>query len=784
MKNTISRRNTLKLAVAGLASGAIGCTSRVGSKHTENNVLKGSSKDEWDITHDRIWIGGNYWANPMEDWQIKEGRAECLSTGGNRSIHSLIHQIVDTNSAFKLSVTIQRAELGSNDGGGGLRVGIRSDINEYKSNCFVQKGLDAGIVHNSLVLGEKQVPLAKQIDLREVNLTLSGSPRYGAMALKLEARTTDTDELLASLVELASTDKILGNIAVVSNFSVSSKKSKLPNGSRYRFSNWQIQGEAISHLPEQKFGPILWTMYTLSDARNEQGFVMKLSAFTGPLGAKDNKELTLEVKKENGWQVVEKASLDSDAWVATFSVANWNEKNNTPYRVSYLEKHRDGSESLDTYQGIIRANPSNRPLRMAALTCQNDYAFPYEPVANNVVAMDPDLVFFSGDQIYETHGGFGIIRTPAELAILNYLRKYYQFGWAFREAMRNAPTVVLPDDHDVLQGNLWGEGGAAMNAENVEVEGADKRGGYIEPIRMVNAVHRTHTAHHPDPAEKQATPRGMTVYYTDMVYGNVNFAILADRQWKSGPEQLDIIVGTTGQGEDPAYVNPNYDREDLQLLGERQEKFLARWAKDWRGHTLKAVLSQTVFSGIATHQPNPKNYIKYDFDSSGWPATARNRAVSIMRESKALHICGDTHLASLSQYGVDSQRDSNWAFCTPAISAGWPRWWNPDGIGLKVNNRPNHDLAQTGEYLDSFGNKSYVYAVENPIVSKASNRYIKAHEKCSGFGYIEFDTEALTYKVAAYRFLIDVKDGNPNNQFSGWPVTIHKDENIGKNRIS
>ena len=77
--------------------------------------------------------------------------------------------------------------------------------------------------------------------------------------------------------------------------------------------------------------------------------------------------------------------------------------------------------------------------------------------------LDPDLVFFSGDQIYENHGGFGIIREPAEPAILNYLRKFYQFGWAFREVMRNCPTLCLPDDHDVFQGNIWGEGGAKMD---------------------------------------------------------------------------------------------------------------------------------------------------------------------------------------------------------------------------------------------------------------------------------------------------------------------------------
>ena len=162
---------------------------------------------------------------------------------------------------------------------------------------------------------------------------------------------------------------------------------------------------------------------------------------------------------------------------------------------------------------------------------------------------------------------------------------------------------------------------------------------------------------------------------------------------------------------------------------------------------------------------------------------ARNRAIDAMRESMAIHICGDTHLGTLSQYGVSKQRDSNWAFCTPAIAAGWPRWWQPDVVGLPHQNRPEHKLANTGEFLDSFGNKIYVYAVGNPIVSKAKNRYEKAHEKASGFGFIVFDTRALTYQIHAYRFLIDVKDGQDANEFPGWPVTIHQQENRGENRL-
>ncbi|MCU4676255.1 alkaline phosphatase D family protein [Catenovulum sp. 2E275] len=791
MNYHLSRRDALKIAMTGIATSAIGCSTNLSEQATsklasDNNVrLNKSISSQWHNTFDRIFIGGEYWANPMENWCIKNGTAECTSKGGNRSIHSLKHQIVNLDKNFSTSIVVEKYQAGETDGGAGIRIGAKSDINEYKSNCFVQQGIDAGVIDGQLVLGKKRTHLTQASNRDKIKVTLSGNVTNGIYALTAQAHTESDNLLLASLTDYYPANEVQGNIAVVSNFAIESseKPGQQEIGSLYRFTDWQISGEAFCDNPQQTFGPILWCMYTLNDSRSEQGFVLKLSALTGPLAIEDNHQLTLEVKKSGKWQAVAQAKLDQDAWVATFTVNNWQENSDHEYRVIYNQKHKNNSTTQDVFSGTIKASPTNRNLRMAALTCQNDYGFPYAPVANNVVNMQPDLVYFSGDQIYENHGGFGVIYAPEDLAILNYLRKYYQFGWAFRETMRNAPTVVLPDDHDILQGNLWGEGGNAMSDQAIVSGRTDNAGGYISPVKLVNVVHKTHTGHHPDPVDPTPSSRNISVYYTELVYGNVSFAIIADRQWKSGPETLNIDVGVSGNDEEPNYFNPNFDRDGLELLGKRQEDFLEKWANDWRGHSLKAMLSQTVFAGISTHQPLPDRYLKYDFDSSGWPASARNRAIEIMRKSKALHICGDTHLGTLSQYGVNEQRDSNWAFCTPAISAGWPRWWRPDAMGLPMKNRPSHGLEQTGEYLDSFGNKIYVYAVGNPQVGKSGNRYIQAHEKGSGFGFIEFDTQNKTYTTSAYKFLVDVTDKNPDNQFAGWPVTIAQDENIGINKL-
>jgi len=779
MNENITRRTALKWVAAGTVAAAATRTEYGAAAP----VAGGKSADAWSRTHDRVWLGGEFWANPMEDWRIVDGAAECQSLGGNRSIHSLTHQITKPAKGFTMSVQVAQLEAKGVDAGAGFRIGVRSEINEHRSNCFVAKGVNAGVADGQLMLGANTGPLEAAADLKNIELHLSGVAKGAEVTLTLEARAPGTGASLGKVTHDFPAEALLGNVALVSNYGAEGGakvgKKAAQTGSRHRFSEWTLAGDAFSVSPRQRFGPILWAMYSLSDSRTEEGFVMKISALTGPMGKDDSPVVELRVQRGGAWHSLGEAKLDPDAWVATFRIPKWDEKTATPYKLVYREKHRDGTETPDEWIGTIRANPVGRPLRMAAMTCQNDYAFPYEPVANNVAKMDPDLVFFSGDQIYENHGGFGLIREPAELAILNYLRKFYQFGWSFREVMRHSPTLCLPDDHDVFQGNIWGEGGAKMR----EGGNTSSDGGYREPARMVNAVHRTNVSHHPDPFDPTPCLQDISVYYGDMVYGGVSFAIIADRQWKSGPDRVRTGSDRVDHVKDAHFDCLSLDKPGLSLLGERQEAFLKKWAQDWRGHTLKALLSQTVFANVATHHGDYDGYLKADLDSGSWPQTPRNRAVEILRPSMALHINGDQHLTTLTQYGSAKQRDSLWSFCTPAIAAGYPRWWRPDELGMAHANRPKHGLPNTGEFLDGFENKIYVYAVGNPTTGRAPNRYNKAHEKGSGFGFITFDTDKKTYTVESYRFLIDLADRKESNQFPGWPVTIQQTENRGENVI-
>lgn len=775
MSNSVPRRSALK--ALGASGALMGLSENAAANQADNSVRDSLEPVvHWSDTHDRIWLAGNCWANPMEDWVIRDGAAECLTTGGDRNIHLITHQLTDPGKSFETSVVVSRVAVAGKDDGVGFKVGVKSDINDHRANVFAKSGVKAGLINGKLTINRKSKAIEGAADPQSVRLTLSGRPSSDSVELTLTA-TSSEGQTLGSLTTTVTPEAVTGNIAVVNNFDPQLKKGK---GARYRFSDWAVAGDAFTVDQERAFGPILWTMYSLSDSRGDDGFVMKLSALTGPLGEQDSDQVELQVQRGGQWQSLGNATLDRDAWTCTFRIPNWDASADVPYRVLYKETHPSGKETESQWSGTVKANPTGRPLRFGALTCQNDYAFPYQPVADNVIKLDPDILYFSGDQLYEGHGGYGLIRRPADLAILNYLRKYYQFGWSFRHAMKDRPTICLPDDHDVFQGNIWGEGGAPMDVQN---GGASSNGGYIEPAKMVNVVHLTNCAHHPDFYDPTPCKQDISVYYGDMVYGGVSFAIIADRQWKSGPQRVDTGSGRADHLKDPDIDPLRLDKPGLVLLGERQKEFLEKWADDWRGASMKVLLSQTVFAGVATHHGSYNNYLVADLDCGGWPQTERNAAIEMAGKAMPLHINGDQHLTSLAQYGVDEQRDGFWSFCTPAIAAGYPRWWRADEVGMEHTNRPKHGMPHTGEYEDGLGNKVYVYAVGNPEVASKKNRYERAHQKASGFGLVEIDPKAKTYNIHSFRFLIDATDGNPENEFPGWPVLLHQRENGGDNVI-
>jgi len=718
---------------------------------------------------ERVWAGPEYWANPMEDWRITQGRLECISGGGNRNVHILTRELSDGPGDFRIGVRLGLLDSGKNPGSVGFRVGIQDQIDDYRARCFRGTGIEAGITTDGkLFIQNQSQNIKNQPSLKDVQLELTGKQSGSSYRLTLTATDRTTGKRIDSIVnDRIKPERLVGNISIVNNHA-----PKLKQGPRFWFTDWTIEGGKIVAHEDHAFGPILWSMHTFSRG------VMKMTAQMPPVGKNDSQTVTLQIKRNEKWFAIGKAAIDPDARTATFRIENWDDTKDTPYRLVYSLK--DGSGKIRDYDwtGTVRKDPLDRDeLVVAGFTGQTDYGFPHLTMLRNLSIQNPDMLFFSGDQIYESVGGYGIIRTPADRSILNYLRKFYMFGWAFGDLMRDRITICLPDDHDVYQGNIWGNGGNPVPMKDHDA------GGYAQPAQMVNAVHRTQTSHHPDVYDPTPIQQDISVFYGDMIYGGISFAMIADRMFKSGPKgTVATWPGRPDHVKDPAIDIASLDKSGLTLLGERQLKFLHEWAADWKGAIMKCVLSQTIFCNLATHHGGNLSMRLYaDLDSNGWPQSGRNQAVDAIRRGFALHLAGDQHLPSLVCYGVDEFQDACWSFCVPAVSVGYPRSWWPDKLRIPPVNRPAHNLPNTGDYNDCLGNFVSVYAIGNPKEKlRRDSRVNMLHDKSSGYGIVRFDKPSREITMEAWRLIVDAAIATASGQFPGWPKTISMMDNYGR----
>ena len=228
----------------------------------------------------------------------------------------------------------------------------------------------------------------------------------------------------------------------------------------------------------------------------------------------------------------------------------------------------------------------------------------------------------------------------------------------------------------------------------------------------------------------------------------------------------------------PDYNPRDFDSTGLQLLGARQAEFLRAWGQSWKGATIKTVVSQTLFSMGSTHHGPGKTFHYCNFDANGWPQTPRNRAVDLLRQCYALQLCGDQHLASIMQYGIDDRRDAGWAFCVPSIANLYPRWWEPKTPGQ--NPEPGAQPF-TGDFLDGFGNRTSVYAHTNPRPSGREPKEL--HDRMPGYGIVRFNNTTRDITMECWPRMIDPTDPK-SRQYTGWPRTINQLDNYGRNPVA
>ena len=400
-----------------------------------------------------------------------------------------------------------------------------------------------------------------------------------------------------------------------------------------------------------------------------------------------------------------------------------------------------------SFEGLIRKDPKNKDeIVVGSLNCNsNQTRGGREEYVRNLKYLNPDLLFFAGDQSYDHK---------------EHTAAWLLFGLQFRDIFHDRPCITIPDDHDIGQGNLWGEGG------KISKTSAGNDGGYFYHHEYIKMVERCQTSHLPDPFDATPLEQGIGVYYTNLTVGDVDFAIVEDRKFKTGPAGTIPQMGPRPDHiRDPKYDPTTIDVEGLKLLGDRQLKFLEEWGQNYDGIVLKAVLSQTGFCGGAHRHGKFENLLHADLDSNGWPQTGRKKALRLIRAAGAVHLAGDQHIPTIIHHGIDEHGDGPFAFVAPAmVNNYYSRWWHPEDEKTGGNPEPGNPLQFNGDYLDGMGNKITMIAYANK--NKEFTR--------GGFGLVRFNKTAKSVTFESWDRKTDVSQKDAK-QMPGWPRTIRQD---------
>lgn len=691
------------------------------------------------------WAGAAWWANPLWDWS-RDGKGGIrVPISEDRALSLLPFQLDRSGHSFSIHITMTftfRRFHVPNFVLAGLALGRKGPMNDYRSAAVYRKSqLPA------LIRADGKITLNKRVSKTSVSLTkgpiilkLVGKKQNQNVLLTFTASQRKTSAFVQTSVPLSFID---GLISLVSD-----GPRRWATGPTYEsvsFKGFNLDGNMFKRKNGRTFGPVMWTQYSISDK------VLRLQAQLGPFEKPKFAHLQLFSSQHSKASRNLTTKSHPLSRTAQFTVSNWDFTKPQKYSVRvYVDRWY-------TYSGTIRKEPTiGQKFQLAAFSCDEGYLFPQNDMVSQVKRQNPDFLFFAGDQIYEGVGDFSTERfSPLYISMLDYLRKWYLFGWVWGPLLRDRPSVIIPDDHDVYQGNLWGDGGRATRKPG---QRDWISGGYVMPKEWISAVERCHTGHLPPSSHQYLTPMGLKPYYTSLKYGGISMAVLEDRKFKTAPLSLPLKDKKKGSGG--------------QLLGERQEEFLTKWAKSWKQSSMKVAFSQTMFSDPATHQGRQLKSARASTDSGAWPFDARNRVVKLMGKYNILSVHGDQHLGMLARCGVKTHNDGNVAFLVPGTANGHPRAWWP---GAKSTPKPNERKQYTGKYYDNSGHPINVLAVANPaplsnipdVWSRSSTSRIQVgRAKGSGYGLVSLNRLKKTATFHLY------KVGRANDEFNGFPKTV------------
>ncbi|MSR75076.1 MAG: hypothetical protein EXS14_06380 [Planctomycetes bacterium] len=782
---------------------------------------------------EHTWAGPQWCPSRLQDWSRVGTELRCTNAKlPFRTLHQLVTRVVANGALAEplyFETQLRWSQGAAESACAGFIFGVGNEHIDVRISALVQQapGLDGGMLAVLCADGSLQLldfstairaaSRALPTDVRLSELTCLARTLPGVVpaalmkASSIRLRVKVTSEADGHFSVQCSAH--YGAVEIAATTPVSLARSFIDGGyglvaqhggsEAFAFSGTKAFSQDKGWLHSERtheFGPIFGSLHSIE--RTEAGaHLLRMSVQLAPLPAAawGRFGLDLRVAKGDAWQEVALAVPEPVSNTLVFPAVSVPSSVGVEWRVRGTWLAEENMFWACERSGMLRAPPAlDREARAVLLSCVNNMTvtgawnhhgvwFPHQEIVQHVLAHDPDLVIFGGDQIYE-----GDVSAPerGEQALLDLQTRWMRFHWAFGDILRDRPAIVTPDDHDVYQGNVWGAGGFRtklnLGTDPARTVKGPDAGGFVMGREFVNASYRMQTAHMPPTVVPTPLSSGVNPWTTRLVWGPFDCAILSDRLWKDSAT-VHVPAGDVRNGFFHAleFDPRNSDAPLARLLGAEQEAFLEQWAtKRIEGSPARFVISQSPF--VAAHTlpkgktddvvpslpvlaPNEwpaDDEPSADTDTNGWPMTARSRAVKLVQAAGALHLCGDQHLGTLIQYGIDGWRDGPFVFTSPSMANCWPRRWMPTKVPVPT------DPAATrgcGDFTDAFGNRFSMMALANPQLTGIEPTAL--HDRAPGYGIIRLAATTRSISVEAWpRHANPAGAGVP---YPGWPVRLN-----------
>lgn len=744
-----------------------------------------SIKCNWNTIPDQPWLGYSFWCNSYLDWKVENNRVIAFPFRKyRRTAHYSAQQIKRKSGSLKVSVTTGFSK-NRNSGYLGLLIGAGSNKLNEKTNLLIHNNLPNSNTHLFAIDKKGVISLSDysadtniyshQLDSfiftnsASVNMEISYKSFADSTLICFQIRNT-SNKVFNDTIILKNTSIPLGSIAL----SYSCEKSFKSFG---WFDDLYIEGNVLEKA--ETTGPLLNSFYTITD----KNILLTIQLQPFEVSSSDEFELYFNSIKTNNYRTHFK--YDKLTHQIRFKIST----KKLPTKVNYEIKYT-GKQTIRPFyiNGKINTVLPEKEMSIMALNCNgfpfmhegeydyNHLWYPYEQIEKGYNKFKPDLVVFLGDQFYESRPSMPITKEP--FCYLDYLYKWNLYCLQFRNITANTPTIILTDDHDVYQGNLWGNGG--VSAETINKADLRKyyqgnydtwqqdNGGYFMPKDFVNMAITSQTSHLPKPYKRKT--KGLTNYYTSYQFGDFDFAILEDKKYKSAPVNIQHQI-FNGIPLNDSLTTQELNNDNFTLLGKKQLKFLNKFVEK-ESDNLKIILTQSAYASLTTinQESHPlkdlpatlsgKHKLNRDMDTNGWPKTGRDKAMSIIGTEPVLFLCGDQHMGSVVEL-FDTLNNGTHFFTIPSISNTWPRTWLPSDS--------TDSSSPLGIHYDGFGNKMNVVAVANPTIETHSPQNI--NKKSPGFGIIILNSVEKSAVLHAYPLYFD--ELNTIQEYNGWPININ-----------